>query len=240
MRAGRGRSRPVRTGRARASNRHLRGVGRPAAAGGPRTIYHWRFGEPGEGPGAGGGSEVKPGTEEILLERELSAIVIPHGYRTSLPKGTKVRVLQTLGDSATVSADFGGLFRIDPDDFPAIGLSELPQPDREAELSRPLEERVWDVLRSCYDPEIPVNIVELGLIYDCRVDPPAAGAKSDVHVKMTLTAPGCGMGDVLAADIQHKLEKMADVGRAEVEVVFDPPWNQSMMSEAARLQLGFF
>jgi probable FeS assembly SUF system protein SufT len=183
---------------------------------------------------------VKPGAEEILLERDLSAIVIPHGYRTSLPKGTKLQVLQTLGDSATVSADFGGLFRIDPDDFPAIGLAELPRPDREAEVSRPLEDRVWEVLRSCYDPEIPVNIVELGLIYDCRVDPRGPDAKSEVHVKMTLTAPGCGMGDVLAADIQNKLEKMADVGRAEIEVVFDPPWNQSMMSEAARLQLGFY
>jgi len=183
---------------------------------------------------------VSPGAEEIELERELSAIVIPHGYRTSLPKGTKVRVLQTLGDSATVAADFGGLFRIDPDDFPAIGLAELSRPDRETELSRPLEERVWEVLRSCYDPEIPVNIVELGLIYDCRVDPPGPAGGSDVHVKMTLTAPGCGMGDVIAADIQHKLQKMPDVARAEVEVVFDPPWNQSMMSEAARLQLGFF
>jgi len=112
---------------------------------------------------------VKPGAEEILLDRDLSAIVIPHGYRTSLPRGTRVRVLQTLGDSATVSADFGGLFRIDPDDFPALGLAELPgrAGDRD---SRPLEERVWEVLRSCYDPEIPVNIVELGLIYDCRVD----------------------------------------------------------------------
>ena len=110
---------------------------------------------------------MKPGAEEILLERDLSAIVIPHGYRTSLPRGTRVRVLQTLGDSATVSADFGGLFRIDPDDFPALGLAELPRPERETETSRPLEERVWEVLRSCYDPEIPVNIVELGLIYDC-------------------------------------------------------------------------
>jgi probable FeS assembly SUF system protein SufT len=183
---------------------------------------------------------VKSGAEEILLDRDLSAIVIPHGYRTSLPRGTRVRVLQTLGDSATVSADFGGLFRIDPDDFPAVGLAELARPERESETSRPLEERVWEVLRSCYDPEIPVNIVELGLIYDCRVDPPGADGRCDVHVKMTLTAPGCGMGDVLAADIQLKLEKMPDVGRAAVEVVFDPPWNQSMMSEAARLQLGFF
>jgi probable FeS assembly SUF system protein SufT len=183
---------------------------------------------------------VRSPAEEIELERELAAIVIPHGYRTSLPKGTRVRVLQTLGDSATVSADFGGLFRIDPDDFAAIGLEAPERPDPVVESTRPLEDRVWDILRSCYDPEIPVNIVELGLIYDCQVGEPDADGRRDVAIKMTLTAPGCGMGDVLAADIEGKLAKLPEVGQPRVEVVFDPPWNQTMMSEAARLQLGFF
>jgi probable FeS assembly SUF system protein SufT len=177
---------------------------------------------------------------EIQLEQDVEAIVIPHGYRTQLPRGTRVRVLQTLGDSATVAADFGGLFRVDPDQFQAIGLAAPERPDAASEAARPLEDRIWDALRSCYDPEIPVNIVELGLIYDCQVLPPDADGRHEVLIKMTLTAPGCGMGDVLAADVESKIQKLPEVSGARVEVVFDPPWNQSMMSEAARLQLGFF
>ncbi len=177
---------------------------------------------------------------EIELEQDVEAIVIPHGYRTQLPRGTRVRVLQTLGDSATVAADFGGLFRVDPEQFEAIGLTVPERPDATSEAARPLEDRVWDALRSCYDPEIPVNIVELGLVYDCQVLPADADGRHEVRVKMTLTAPGCGMGDVLAADVESKVRKLPEVSAAGVEVVFDPPWNQSMMSEAARLQLGFF
>jgi metal-sulfur cluster biosynthetic enzyme len=96
------------------------------------------------------------------------------------------------------------------------------------------------VLRSCYDPEIPVNIVELGLVYSCLLDPPAADGRQVANIQMTLTAPGCGMGDILAQDIQTRLEKLPEISAARVEVVFDPPWNQEMMSEAARLQLGFY
>jgi probable FeS assembly SUF system protein SufT len=177
---------------------------------------------------------------EVELDHEIEVIVIPHGYRTRLPAGTRVRVLQTLGDSATVAADFGGLFRVDPDHFEAIGLTAPERPDAETEAARPLEDRIWDALRSCYDPEIPVNIVELGLVYDCQILPAGPDGRHDVRIKMTLTAPGCGMGDVLAADVEGKLGKLPDVAGAQVEVVFDPPWNQSMMSEAARLQLGFF
>ena len=179
-------------------------------------------------------------SEELPLPRDVEAIVIPQGHRTHLPKGTRVRVLQTLGDSATVSADFGGLFRIGPESFDALGLEAPAAADPGTEASRPLEDRVWDVLRSCYDPEIPVNIVELGLVYDCRVAEPRADGRRDVAIKMTLTAPGCGMGDVLAQDIEGKLARLPEVGEAKVEVVFDPPWNQNMMSEGARLQLGFF
>ncbi|MCI0581527.1 MAG: putative Fe-S cluster assembly protein SufT [Chloroflexi bacterium] len=182
----------------------------------------------------------RPSKEEITLPRDVEAIVIPQGHRTSLPGGTRVRVLQMLGDAATVSADFGGLFRLGPESFDALGLDAPAAPEPGAEDARPLEDRVWDVLRSCYDPEIPVNIVELGLVYDCRVAEPAADGKRDVAIKMTLTAPGCGMGDVLAQDIEQKLGRLPEVGAAKVEVVFDPPWNQNMMSEGARLQLGFF
>jgi len=177
---------------------------------------------------------------EVTLSRECEAIVIPHGYRTHLAKGTKVRVVQELGGSVTVTAEFGGLFRLDPDSLDAIGRQVAPPPDPAAVAATPLVERVWETLRTCYDPEIPVNIVELGLIYDCRVGEPRADGRHDVEIKMTLTAPGCGMGDVLAEDIRSRLEKLSDVGEARVEVVFDPPWNQNMMSEAARLQLGFF
>jgi probable FeS assembly SUF system protein SufT len=177
---------------------------------------------------------------EIELARDVEAIVIPHGYRTALTRGTRVRLLQQLGGSVTVSAEFGGLFRIDPENFDAVGLEAERPEEPSAALQRPLEERVWEVLRTCYDPEIPVDIVELGLVYDCRVLEAGADDRHDVEIKMTLTAPGCGMGDVLAEDVRTKLERLPDVAEARVEVVFDPPWNQEMMSEAAKLQLGFF
>ncbi len=180
------------------------------------------------------------GTLERTLTREIEAIVIPYGSRTAIPAGTNVRLLQELGGSVTVTTEYGGLYRVDSDAFDALGL-EPPKTPGSGELAgQSLEQRVWEVLRTCYDPEIPVNIVELGLIYDCRLDPEGDTGQQVAHVKMTLTAPGCGMGDVLAQDIRHKLEKMPEILRAEVEVVFDPPWNQSMMSEAARLQLGFY
>lgn len=178
--------------------------------------------------------------EEVTLSRDCEAIVIPHGYRTNLTKGTKLRVVQELGGSVTVTAEFGGLFRLDPEQLDAIGREVPVAPDTAEALSRPLEERAWEAMRSCYDPEIPVNIVELGLVYDCRILDAGPDGRHDIEVKMTLTAPGCGMGDVLAEDVRSKLEKLPDVATARVEIVFDPPWNQNMMSEAARLQLGFF
>ena len=177
---------------------------------------------------------------EVELDRDIDAIVIPHGHHTRLPKGSRLRVLQTLGESATVTAEFGGLFRVDAEHFDALGLEAPKSAEPGIADSSPLEDRVWGAMRTCYDPEIPVNIVELGLIYDCRIGESENGGRRDVRVKMTLTAPGCGMGDVIAEDVRHKLEKLPEVGRAEVEVVFDPPWNQDMMSEAAKLQLGFF
>lgn len=178
--------------------------------------------------------------EEHTLNRPCEAIVIPYGSKSELPKGTVVRVMQRLGGSLTVAADFGGLYRIDPENFDALGLERPPAEASAAASDRPLEERVWDELRTCFDPEIPVNIVELGLVYDCALEPAAQDGQQNVRIKMTLTAPGCGMGDVLADDVRTKLERLPEVAHAEVELVFDPPWNQNMMSDAARLQLGFY
>lgn len=178
--------------------------------------------------------------EEHTLNRPCEAIVIPYGSKSELPKGTVVRVMQRLGGSLTVAADFGGLYRIDPENFDALGLERPPAEASAAASDRPLEERVWDELRTCFDPEIPVNIVELGLVYDCTLEAAGQDGRQNVRIKMTLTAPGCGMGDVLADDVRTKLERLPEVDRAEVELVFDPPWNQNMMSDAARLQLGFY
>ncbi len=190
---------------------------------------------------------------EAITSREIDAVVIPHGSPTRIPAGTRVMIMQKLGGTVTVTTDYGGLYRIDPENLDAIGMeapaAPLPVAGDEA---KSLDDRVWDVLRSCYDPEIPVNIVELGLVYSCQLEPadpadpadPAAPAgthgRQVANIQMTLTAPGCGMGDILAQDIQKRLEKLPEISKAKVEVVFDPPWNQGMMSEAARLQLGFY
>jgi probable FeS assembly SUF system protein SufT len=178
---------------------------------------------------------------EAITTREIDAVVIPHGSPTRIPFGTKVMIMQKLGGTVTVTTEYGGLYRIDPENLDAIGM-EAPPPPEEAAAGdvKSLDDRVWDVLRSCYDPEIPVNIVELGLVYSCLLDPPAEDGRRVANIQMTLTAPGCGMGDILAQDIQKRLEKLPEISRAKVEVVFDPPWNQGMMSEAARLQLGFY
>ncbi len=182
--------------------------------------------------------------DEVVLQREVGAIQIPDGDRTSLAEGTKVLITQQLGGSFTVMTDRGAMFRIDERNADALGKeiqessdvgtepSEAPQ-DAEA-----LEQIVWDNMRKCFDPEIPVNIVDLGLIYDCRIDQTEDGGFG-VEIKMTLTAPGCGMGPVLAEDVRNRIDEIPGVGSSKVEVVFDPPWNPNMMTEAARLQLGF-
>jgi probable FeS assembly SUF system protein SufT len=178
---------------------------------------------------------------EAITTREIDAVVIPHGSSTRIPLGTKVMVMQKLGGTVTVTTDYGGLYRIDPENLDAIGMEVAATPVAVSDgTAESLENRVWEVLRSCYDPEIPVNIVELGLVYNCQLDPPGADGRQVANIQMTLTAPGCGMGDILAQDIQKRLEKLPEISQAKVEVVFDPPWNQGMMSEAARLQLGFY
>ncbi len=174
----------------------------------------------------------------VALTRDVEAAIIPIGEKVTLQKGETARIMQALGGSYTVVVN-GNMFRIEGKDGDALGLEPAAQPvSTGAPVSQEsLEKEIWNQLRSCYDPEIPVNIVDLGLIYDCHISPLAPGSYR-VEVKMTLTAPGCGMGPMLAQDVQSKLLGLEAVDDVSVELVWDPPWNQSMMTEAAKLQLG--
>lgn len=181
--------------------------------------------------------------EEIkTLSRDCEVVQIPSGHRTTLPAGSEVRILQELGGSYTVGFS-GGLARLDGKDADAIGLTPAPQAQPAPSTGAPktkeeLEKEVWNQMRSCFDPEIPVNIVDLGLIYDCQLNPSARGDGFDAAIKMTLTAPGCGMGEVLKQDVENKVRWLEGIDDVQVELVWDPPWNQGLMTEAARLQLG--
>ena len=176
--------------------------------------------------------------ESITLVRDVEAAVIPVGTKVTLQKGELAQITQSLGGSYTVVVN-GNMFRIEGKDADALGLAPEAKPaSTGAPVSQEqLEKEIWNQLRSCYDPEIPVNIVDLGLIYDCHITPLAAGSHK-VEVKMTLTAPGCGMGPMLAQDVQNRVLALEGVDDVAVELVWDPPWNQSMMTEAAKLQLG--
>lgn len=176
------------------------------------------------------------GSRWISVRRAVDAIVIPDGYPTTLEANEQVRLTQQLGDSFTVMNVRGQLFRIAGKDHDALG-KDAPTSAPVLTEGKSLEDLVWDQLRSTYDPEIPANIVDLGLIYGCEVSAlPEGGHK--IEVKMTLTAPGCGMSGVLKADVESKIRALPDVKEANVEITFDPPWSQDRMSEAARLQLG--
>ena len=179
--------------------------------------------------------------QEIELKRDVEASVIPVGTKVTLQKGEHAYITQSLGGTYTVIVN-GNMFRIEGRDADALGLEAAPQtaaPTGEPVTPEAVEKQAWDAMKTCYDPEIPVNVVDLGLIYDCKVAPLADNSYR-ADVKMTLTAPGCGMGPVLAQDVQNKLLMIEGVDEANVEVVWDPPWHQSMMSEAARLQLGLY
>jgi probable FeS assembly SUF system protein SufT len=178
---------------------------------------------------------------EFNLSRDVEAIQIPSGNKTTIPAGTPGVITQTLGGSYTI-ATYQGLARVAEKDLDALGL-EKPQAANGAEKSASSsngevdEKMVWDQLRQCFDPEIPVNIVDLGLVYDCQLTTrPEGGTKVDV--KMTLTAPGCGMGPAIAHDAQSKILTIDGIDEADVQLVWDPPWNQSMISEAGRMKLG--
>jgi len=175
--------------------------------------------------------------EMIELKRECEAIEIPSGIRRMLPALTRVRISQFLGSGYTVVTDTGYMCRIDGKDSDAMGLTPPVAQQKPSDV--PFSEHmVWDQLKTVFDPEIPVNIVDLGLIYSCKITDREQGGKK-VAVDMSMTAPGCSMGNVLKADVESKLSSLPEVKEVDVQVVFEPPWNAGLMSEAAKLQLGF-
>ena len=180
-------------------------------------------------------------SEPKILTRDVEASVVPIGTKVTLQKGESAHITQSLGGTYTVIVN-GNMFRVESKDADALGIEVQAKPAVAPAASGPLtqeqlEKQIWEQLKTCYDPEIPVNIVDLGLIYDCHLTPIGENIfKADV--KMTLTAPGCGMGPVLAQDVQNKLISLEPIDEANVELVWDPPWNQGMMTEAAKLQLG--
>jgi len=171
----------------------------------------------------------------ITLTREVDAIAIPSGTIFKMEKGTEVTITQSLGGTHTVSSRYG-LSRIEEKDQDALGM-ELPQAADIASANGAIsEDQVWEKLKLVFDPEIPVNIVDLGLVYHMAITPVEDGA--NVDVKMTLTAPGCGMGPTLQADARNKIESIPGVKGAKVDLVWEPPWNQEMITEAGKMQLG--
>ncbi len=178
-------------------------------------------------------------SEPIRFERDCAAVLVPQGDAVTLPAGSIGYITQALGGSYTVFVE-GNLFRIAGHDADAIGKEPAPALSLdEGAGDEAVETLVWKQLRTCFDPEIPINVVDLGLVYEANVTHRDDGERL-VEVKMTLTAPGCGMGEILVDDVRTKLELIPTVVEADVELVFDPPWNRSMMSEAARLETGMF
>jgi probable FeS assembly SUF system protein SufT len=169
------------------------------------------------------------------VKREVEATLIPSGAKVTLQPGSQVRVTQALGNSYTVSVN-GNLVRIDGKDGDALGLIILDEHDINAQEGS-IEDKIWSQMRTCFDPEIPVNIVDLGLVYACEVLPLG---KNNYHVAitMTLTAVGCGMGPVLIGEVEEKIRKIQGATEVKVELVFDPPWSRDKMSDEAKLQLG--
>lgn len=175
--------------------------------------------------------------EAVTLQRDVEAIMVPAGIPVTLRTDKTGFITQALGGSFTVYIE-GNLFRVAGKDADALGKEPMIGPELPPDATdEDVKKLVWDQMRACYDPEIPINIVELGLVYSCEITRSENGARI-ADIKMTLTAPGCGMGEVLVQDVKDKVEMVPTIERADVELVFDPPWNQSMMSEAARLQTG--
>jgi probable FeS assembly SUF system protein SufT len=175
--------------------------------------------------------------EVVYLTRDCYALMVPSGARIMLHKDSEVIITQSLGQSYTVNI-YGNLARIEGHDADALGkenttvLPDLP-------VDATIDDYIWAELRTVYDPEIPVNVVELGLIYDCKVETDENNQYL-VKIVMTLTAPGCGMGPVIADEVKHRVMGLPNVINTEVEIVFDPPWSQEKMSDAAKLELGMF
>jgi len=174
--------------------------------------------------------------ELIKVSRDCDAILIPGGEKVVLVEGTHIRITQALGGDYTVYVN-GNLLKVSGKDSDAIGIkNDIVKKNVLEKNTEVNEDRIWDVLKTCYDPEIPVNIVDLGLIYDMKLDKKIDGIT--INIKMTLTAPGCGMGPVIAQDVEDKLMDLATVNRVIVDLVWEPVWNQAMMTDAARLELG--
>jgi len=178
-------------------------------------------------------------SQPCTFERDCEVVMIPLGDTVTLPAGTVGYITQSLGGSFTVFVD-GNLFRVAGVDADAIGKQPVMPPSLpENATAEDVERLLWDQMKTVYDPEIPVNIVDLGLVYRCEITQEANGERV-VEVEMTLTAPGCGMGDILVDDVKSKLELVPTIREVRVELTFDPPWNHSMMSEVARLETGMF
>jgi probable FeS assembly SUF system protein SufT len=179
--------------------------------------------------------------EPVILTRDVVASVVPVGTEVTLQKGEQAYITQSLGGAYTVVVN-GNMFRIAGNNADALGIEVAAKPTPSAGYKpmtkEELEKEIWNQLRNVYDPEIPVNVVDLGLIYDCAVSPLPDGGGNKVDVKMTLTAPGCGMGPVLQQDVHNRMISIEGIDEATVELVWEPQWHQGMMSEAAKLQLG--
>ncbi len=176
-------------------------------------------------------------SQPCTFERDCAVVMIPSGDELTLPAGTVGYITQSLGGSFTVFVD-GNLFRVAGVDADAIGKEAILPPSLPENASNEdVEKLVWAQMKTCYDPEIPVNIVDLGLIYGCDLSADEEG-KRQVSISMTLTAPGCGMGDILVDDVRSKIEIIPTIDQVNVELTFEPPWNHQMMTEAARLETG--
>lgn len=178
--------------------------------------------------------------EVVTLTRDVNIVTIPDGLHGTLQKGQEVTIHQSLGSNYTVITDYGHMVRIAGSDADALGKEahELHTLVSETD-AKAVEKNCWEVMKTVYDPEIPVNIVDLGLVYGCDVTPDGKGG-NDVHIRMTLTAPGCGMGPVIQSDVEKCIRALPGVSSVDVEVVLDPPWSREMMSEVAQVQLGLF
>ncbi|WP_407658250.1 putative Fe-S cluster assembly protein SufT [Larsenimonas rhizosphaerae] len=177
--------------------------------------------------------------QQMPLQRDVEAISIPFGKSVTLNEDAVVQVMQAMGSSVSVALE-GRLYLVEGHQLDALGLSSVPRPTLDEHASDDeIEAFIWEQLRTCFDPEIPVDIVELGLVYGCRLDTLISGERV-VNIRMTLTAPGCGMGDVIAEDARHKILGAPQISKVNIELVFDPPWSRDMMSETAQLELGMF
>lgn len=178
--------------------------------------------------------------EVVTLTRDVNIVTIPDGHHGTLSKSQEVTIHQSLGSNYTVVTDYGHMVRIAGSDADALGKEKHELHTLVSETdAQAVEKNCWEVMKTVYDPEIPVNIVDLGLVYGCDVRPNADGG-NDVHIRMTLTAPGCGMGPVIQGDVEKSIRGLAGVSSVDVEVVLDPPWSREMMSEVAQVQLGLF